>query len=116
MLSSGKKAAEKTECDLCREKKGRNATVVHILSHRDEESLRQHVVGVFESSYTQEFFLTLWKTAHRIYGNEARDKRAPLWLIYLEAHGVKVHRRGEAIMKHRGRIAFAESPDNQESV
>lgn len=89
-------------CDLCRERKGRNATVVHILSFSDYEALAGHLSAVFsETPYCREFFSILWTTAHSIYGQFAREKYMPLWLVYLEAHGVPIKNRAEAILSYR---------------
>lgn len=92
------------DCDLCHERNGKNAAVVHILKFREQAELKAHLEQVFpkSSAYAVEWFSELWLMAHRIYGNEAREKYAPLWLVYLEAHGVKVGNRAEAIMKFRG--------------
>lgn len=92
----------KADCDLCRERKGRNRAIVHILKHSDREQLRNHLLAVYGESYAVNFYLTLWDLAQQIYGNFARQKQMPLWLAYLEAHGVKVNNRAEAIMKFRG--------------
>lgn len=90
-------------CDLCHEKRGRNRIIVHILEFKDEESLSAHLNAVFtESKYCVEFYSTLWSTAHSVYGSVAREKYVPLWLVYLEEHGVKVKNRSEMIMRYRG--------------
>lgn len=102
-MLSAKKTTQSSNCDLCHERKGRNATVVHILKFRDPEILGSHLRDVFpDSKYCVEFFTTLWNTAHHIYGHVAREKQQALWLVYLEAHGVTVKNRGEAIFQHRG--------------
>jgi len=92
------------DCDICHGRKGKNREVYHILSFDDLDDLRGHLNSVFpETKYCVDFFTTMWVTAHQIYGGYAREKYLPLWLVYLEAHGVKVDNRGESIMKHRGR-------------
>ncbi len=92
-----------TDCDICHGRKGRNREVYHVLSFDNLDELRSHLASVFPNTpYCVEFFTTLWVTAHQIYGHHAKDLQQPLWLVYLEAHGVEVKNRGEAIMKHRG--------------
>ena len=89
-------------CDLCHERKGRNATAVHILKFRDEDELARHLQAVFpETKYCVEFFTNFWITARRIYATVAKEKYVPLWLVYLEAHGVKIDNRAEAIIRYR---------------
>lgn len=96
------------DCDLCHERKGRNATAVHILKFADPDALAGHLKTVFpDTPYCVEYFLNLWGMAHRIYGNEARNKYAPLWLVYMEAHGVRVNNRADAIMKFRGHAEYS---------
>jgi len=103
-------ALSSADCDLCRERKGHNATVVHILKFKDPDDLTEHLNRVFPNTpYCVEWFSNLWGTANRIYGHVAREKYMPLWLVYLEAHGVKVNNRGEAIMKHRTAIGKVEA-------
>jgi hypothetical protein len=95
-----------TECDYCHGNKGRNLEVVHILKFPDLEALRSHLAAVFtDTKYCIEFYTNMWTIAHQIYGGRAKELYAPLWLVYLEAHGVKVIDRAEAIMKHRGHVS-----------
>ena len=98
-----------TNCDICRGVKNRNGSknrqVYQILSFEDLENLKGHLKSVFGTNhYCVDFFTQLWVTAHQIYGAHARDLQQPLWLVYLEAHGVTVKNRGDSIMKHRGQI------------
>ncbi len=93
------------DCDICHGRKSKNREVYHILSFNEIDDLRSHLTSVFPNTpYCVEFYTTLWVTAHQIYGQRARDLYAPLWLVYLEAHKVKVANRAEAIMKYRGRM------------
>lgn len=101
------------DCDLCHERKGRNATVIHILSFTELDILGAHLKSVFpKSDYTVGWFVTFWTMVHRIYGNEAKQKWVPLWLMYLEVHGVTVKNRSAAIMKHRGHENYSGDEQN----
>ncbi len=90
------------DCDICHGRKSKNREVYHVLSFEELDDLKSHLGSVFSNThYCVEFYTTLWVTAHQIYGDRARELQQPLWLVYLEAHGVQVKSRGEAIMKHR---------------
>jgi len=108
-LSDTKTPSRSNDCEICHgadngKNSVRNRQIYHILSFEDLDTLRDHLKSVFsDGHYCVEFFTTLWVTAHQLYGQRARDLSAPLWLVYLEAHGVEVKNRGEAIMKFRGR-------------
>lgn len=94
----------KTECELCRHK-SRNRQVLHVLKFTNLDELKSHLAGVFgQPSYGAEFFLTLWNSANQLYGHIAREKYVPLWVVYFEAHGMKIIDRAEVIMRHRGRV------------
>ncbi len=101
-LNADRGPAAGATCADCRSKK-HNRQVYHILKFDDLDSLKEHLHGVFPGNdFCREFFVNLWLIAHQLYGHIAKDKYAPLWLIYLEAQGVKVTNRAEAIMGHRG--------------
>lgn len=94
------------DCDLCRERKGRNHAAVHILKFRERDLLARHLQDVFPNTkYAVDWWLQFWTTANQIYGHVARDRQQPLWLVYLEAHKVNVKNRAEAIMRFRGQPA-----------
>jgi hypothetical protein len=89
-------------CAACRSQ-SRNRQVYHILSFTDLEILKDHLNAVFpDNNFCQEFFINMWLFAHQFYGDMSKSKFAPLWLVYLESHGVTVKKRGEIIMKYRG--------------
>jgi hypothetical protein len=80
------------DCDFCKERRGRNLQIIHVLKFEDPDDLKRHLAGVFPApagTYTQGFLAQLWFTAHEFYGHIARDKQIPLWRAYLDAHGVK---------------------------
>ncbi len=84
----------------------RNGEVYRMLRCRDLDELKHYLVAIYPNTqYCVDYFVNFWVMAHQIYGNRAKDLQQPLWLVYLEAHGVEVKNRGEAIMKHRGRNA-----------
>ncbi len=92
------------DCDICHGKRGHNREIYHVLSFAGLDQLRGHLNSVFpETKFCVEFYTNMWITAHQLYGHIAKDKYMPLWLVYLEAHGVEVKNRGESIMKHRER-------------
>ncbi len=73
-----------------------------MLRCRDLDELKHYLVPIYPNTqYCVDYFVNFWVMAHQIYGNRAKDLQRPLWLVYLEAHGVQVKNRGEAIMKHR---------------
>jgi len=99
-----------SSCQDCHLKRGRNRQIVHYLRFYDEENLRRHLNGEFpEDKPWVDSRIRFWHFAQNYYGQAAREKYAPLWLVYLEAHGVMVHNRAEAIMKHRGHRQLEES-------
>lgn len=116
--TTAKKTNAADDCDLCHEKGGRNSTVVHILSFDDYEALIRHLNEVFpDTKYCVEFYANLWSVANEIYRQTARERYEPLWVVYLEAHGVKINNREAAIKKHRG-VFYREfqEPERQTSL
>jgi len=110
-MASNRKAAAEAQtfngCDLCKgikTRQGRNAGIVHILKFTDPDELAAHLKASFSTPYCVEFHTDFWFGVHQRYSHIARDKYAPLWLVYLEANGVTVHHRAESIMRHRGRM------------
>jgi hypothetical protein len=105
MLSNAKSTQERMQCDFCSERKGRNAMIEHHLKFRDDEALRSHLFSLYGNARENkiESVLNFFSFVHRFYGQEAYEKYAPLWMVYLEAHGIKVNDRGEIIMRYRGR-------------
>ena len=98
---AGSSAESLATCDYCSGKNGRNKQIVHILSRPNREALVAHLSQQFQGKPPQDFFLSLWDTAHMLYGTVAYERNQPLALVYLEAHGVNVKNKFDWITRHR---------------
>ena len=97
-------AAIVSKCDLCHDRKGRNATIVHHLKFTDEDNFIGHLKEHYSDEYAIEWLGNWWRFVRRFYGQAAHEKYQPLWLVYLELTGARVLNRDKAIYAHRGMV------------
>ena len=101
-VGAAKEKAVADECRDCMQGRGRIAQIVHMLKFRSEEDLRNHLRGVMDGDDVRmNPHLKFWSFVNRYYGQLAREKQAPLWLVYLEETGCTVKNRAQAIMNYR---------------
>lgn len=75
---------------------------VHHLSFDDCEELRRHLTSVMGGDQIRvEPHIKFWMFVHRYHGQTARDKFIPIALVWFEANGRTVHRRGDWVMNYR---------------
>lgn len=98
-----RRSAPPERCRDCRGLRGRNAQIRHILTHANRNALLGHLKHEFKAVYLQDFFLSLWDGAHQLYSHIAAERVEPLWLTYLEQHGVAVKDRADVINRFRAR-------------
>ena len=102
MRARGFAQSEEAHCDYCKQRKGRNAMIVHHLKFDHVEGLRHHLMSIFPDDTAWVKSIVDWYNfVHRYYGRAAWDKYQPIWLTYLEAHKVTVNNRSQAIMDYR---------------